>query len=44
MRFAENLNPRDWDLVLRFIEALKIVNTPTDFEAACKMAHEVRND
>jgi len=36
------LSERAWDLIFRFHEMMKIVGTPTDFEAACSMAHEVR--
>ena len=30
-------------LIHAFHEAMRILDTPTDFEAACVIAHEVRN-
>lgn len=38
---ATNKEHKD-DPVFRLREALRVIQYPKDFEAACKMAHEVR--
>lgn len=32
----------EFNLIMWFMEAMRLIDTPTDFENACKTAHEVR--